>query len=412
MNEYEEIRNYCLNCITKPCKEKGCPLQNDIPAFIHENDIKKAFEKLCSTTVLPAICGRICPHSQQCQGSCVRGIKGEPVSIGKMESMIGDMSLKEEWPIQKEVEERLTSKKVAIIGGGPAGLTCAAFLARKGVQVTIFEKNEKLGGILSYGIPDFRLEPTIVEETINKILALGIEAKTNFEIGENIKLEDLQKEYDAIFIAIGANVGQSPRIEGAEFKGVYSANAFLENKRHSSYKGKNVAVIGGGNVAIDTARTMKKLGAEKVVVIYRRPENQMPASKEEIKDAKEDNVEFLFKTNIVKILSDDKENVSKIECIKTKSESRNQSPKNIEGSNFVLDIDYVLFATGARPDKEIVSKFEQNEKGYILVNEDMQTSIPNVYAGGDVAGERATVAWAARSGRNAANKILENLTQD
>ena len=222
----------------------------------------------------------------------------------------------------------------------------------------------------------------------------------------------MQKEYDAIFVAIGANVGQSPRIEGAEFEGVYSANAFLENKKHSSYKGKNVAVIGGGNVAIDTARTMKKLGAEKVVVIYRRPENQMPASKEEIKDAKEDNVEFLFKTNIVKILSDDKENVSKIECIKTKSESRNQSPKNIEGSNFVLDIDYVLFATGARPDKEIVSKFEQNEKGYILVNEDMQTSIPNVYAGGDVAGERATVAWAARSGRNAANKILENLTQD
>ena len=412
MNEYEEIRKYCLNSITRPCKEKGSPLQNDIPAFIHENDIKKAFEKLCSTTVLPAICGRICPHSQQCQGSCVRGIKGEPVSIGKMESMIGDISLKEEWSIPKEVEERLTSKKVAIIGGGPAGLTCAAFLARKGVQVTIYEKNEKLGGILSYGIPDFRLEPAIVEETINKILALGIEVKTNRELGKDIKLGDLQKKYDAIFISIGANVGQSPRVEGAELEGVCSANAFLENKKHSSYKGKNVAVIGGGNVAIDAARTMKKLGADKAVVIYRRPEDQMPASKEEIKDAKEDNVEFLFKTNIVKILSDDKENVSKIECIKTESESRNQSPKNIEGSNFVLDIDYVLFATGARPDKEIVSEFKQDEKGYILVNEDMQTSIPNVYAGGDVAGERATVAWAARSGRNAANKILEKLIQD
>jgi len=303
MNEYEEIRNYCLNCITKPCKEKGCPLQNDIPAFIHENDIKKAFEKLCSTTVLPAICGRICPHSQQCQESCVRGIKGEPVSIGKMEAMIGDMSLKEEWPIQKEVEERLTSKEVAIIGGGPAGLTCAAFLARKGVQVTIYEKNEKLGGILSYGIPDFRLEPAIVEETINKILALGIEVKTNRELGKDIKLGDLQKKYDAIFISIGANVGQSPRIEGTKFKGVYSANAFLKNKKHSSYKGKNVVVIGGGNVAIDAARTMKRLGADKVVVIYRRPEDQMPASKEEIKDAKEDNVEFLFVTN-KKLLED------------------------------------------------------------------------------------------------------------
>lgn len=409
MNEYEETRKYCLNCKTKPCKEKGCPLQNDIPTFIHENDIKKAFEKLCNTTVLPAICGRICPHSQQCQGSCVRGIKGEPVSIGKMEAMIGDMSLKEEWPIPKEVEEKLTSKKVAIIGGGPAGLTCAAFLARRGIQVTIYEKNEKLGGILSYGIPDFRLEPEIVEKTINKILALGIEAKTNFELGKNIKLEDLQKKYDAIFIAIGANVGQSPKIEGAEFEGVYSANTFLENKKHSSYKGKNVAVIGGGNVAIDAARTMKRLGADKVAVVYRRSEDQMPASREEIRDAKKDNIEFLFETNIVKILSNDKENVSKIECIKTESESREQSPKNIEGSNFILDIDYVLFATGARPNKEIVSKFEQNEKGYILVNEDMQTSIKNVYAVGDVTGERATVAWAARSGRNAANKILEKL---
>lgn len=409
MSEYEEIRKYCLNCKTKPCKEKGCPLQNDIPTFIHENDIKKAFEKLCNTTVLPAICGRICPHSQQCQGSCVRGIKGEPVSIGKMEAMIGDMSLKEEWPIPKEAEERLTSKKVAIIGGGPAGLTCATFLARKGVQVTIYEKNEKLGGILSYGIPDFRLEPEIVEKTINKILALGIEAKTNFELGKNIKLEDLQKEYDAVFIAIGANVGQSPKIEGAEFEGVCSANTFLENKKHSSYKGKNVAVIGGGNVAIDAARTMKRLGADKVAVVYRRSEDQMPASREEIRDAKKDNIEFLFETNIVKILSNDKENVSKIECIKTESESREQSPKNIEGSNFILDIDYVLFATGARPNKEIVSNFEQNEKGYILVNEDMQTSIKNVYAVGDVTGERATVAWAARSGRNAANKILEKL---
>ncbi len=409
MNEYEETRKYCLNCKTKPCKEKGCPLQNDIPAFIHENDIKKAFEKLCNTTVLPAICGRICPHSQQCQGSCIRGIKGEPVSIGKMEAMIGDMSLKEEWPIPKETEERLTSKKVAIIGGGPAGLTCAAFLARRGIQVTIYEKNEKLGGILSYGIPNFRLEPTIVEKTINKILALGIEAKTNFELGKNIKLEDLQKEYDAVFIAIGSNIGKSQKIEGAEFKGVYNANAFLENKKHSSYKGKNVAVIGGGNVAIDAARTMKRLGADKVAVVYRRSEDQMPASREEIRDAKKDNIEFLFETNIVKILSNDKENVSKIECIKTESESRNQSPKNIEGSNFILDIDYVLFATGARPDKEIVSNFEQNEKGYILVNEDMQTSIKNVYAVGDVTGERATVAWAARSGRNAANKILEKL---
>ena len=412
MSEYEEIRKYCLNCKTKPCKEKGCPLQNDIPEFIHENDIKKAFETLCNTTVLPAICGRICPYSQQCQGSCIRGIKGKPVSIGKMEKMIGDMSLKEEWTIPKDINEKLTNKKVAIIGGGPAGLTCSAFLAKKGVQVTIYEKNEKLGGILSYGIPDFRLDQTIVEKTIKKILELGINVKTNFELGKNLKLEELQKEYDAVFIAIGANILQRPKIEGAELKGVYSANAFLENKKHSSYKGKNVAVIGGGNVALDAARTMKRLEADEVFIIYRRTEEQMPASKEEIEEAKNDNVQFLFQTNIVKILSEDLEKVSKIECIKTESESRNQSPKNVEGSNFILDIDYVLFATGARPDKEVISEFEKSEKGYILVDENMQTSIPNVYAGGDVAGEKATVAWAARSGRNVANKILEKLTQD
>lgn len=409
MSEYEEIRKYCLNCKTKPCKEKGCPLQNDIPEFIHENDIKKAFETLCNTTVLPAICGRICPYSQQCQGSCIRGIKGKPVSIGKMEKMIGDMSLKEEWTIPKDINEKLTNKKVAIIGGGPAGLTCSAFLAKKGVQVTIYEKNEKLGGILSYGIPDFRLDQTIVEKTIKKILELGINVKTNFELGKNLKLEELQKEYDAVFIAIGANILQRPKIEGAELKGVYSANAFLENKKHSSYKGKNVAVIGGGNVALDAARTMKRLEADEVFIIYRRTEEQMPASKEEIEEAKNDNVQFLFQTNIVKILSEDLEKVSKIECIKTESESRNQSPKNVEGSNFILDIDYVLFATGARPDKEVISEFEKSEKGYILVDENMQTSIPNVYAGGDVAGEKATVAWAARSGRNVANKILEKL---
>ena len=412
MSEYEEIRKYCLNCKTKPCKEKGCPLQNDIPEFIHENDIKKAFETLCNTTVLPAICGRICPYSQQCQGSCIRGIKGKPVSIGKMEKMIGDMSLKEEWTIPKDINEKLTNKKVAIIGGGSAGLTCSAFLAKKGVQVTIYEKNEKLGGILSYGIPDFRLDQTIVEKTIKKILELGINVKTNFELGKNLKLEELQKEYDAVFIAIGANILQRPKVEGAELKGVYSANAFLENKKHSSYKGKTVAVIGGGNVALDAARTMKRLEADKVFIIYRRPEEQMPASKEEIEEAKNDNVQFLFQTNIVKILSEDLEKVSKIECIKTESESRNQSPKNVEGSNFILDIDYVLFATGARPDKEVISEFEKSEKGYILVDENMQTSIPNVYAGGDVAGEKATVAWAARSGRNVANKILEKLTQD
>lgn len=435
MNE-EEIRKYCLSCKNKPCSNNGCPLNNNIQEFIHEEDAKKAYEILCKTTVLPAICGRICPHEKQCQGSCIRGIKGEPVSIGKMEAYIGDTSIRENYKIPKSIDTNLTSKKVAIVGGGPAGLTCAAFLAKSGVQVKIYEKHNELGGILTHGIPDFRLPKDVVTNSIEKILELGIKVELNKELGKEIKMQDLIKENDAVFVSIGANVPAKMNIEGENLEGVYGGNSLLENNTHPSYINKKVAIIGGGNVAMDSARTIKRLGAKEVYVIYRRAEEQMPAEKKEIEAAKNEGIEFLFQTNITKIIGEKNneenlnqiengieisnkqstlmtERVRKIECIKTKlvqkeGETR-LSPVNVEGSNYLMDIDYVVMATGSKPEEAVIQQFEKNKWGYIQVNENMQTSIPKVFAGGDIVGEKATVAWASRSGREAAKNIISYL---
>ena len=259
-----EYTNYCLNCKVKPC-QKGCPLENDIPNFIQSvknNKIEEAFQTLIKTTVLGSLCGRICPHFKQCQGSCVRGIKGNPVSIGEVEAYVFDKAIEKGLKINKEINESLKGKKVAIIGSGPSSLTAAAFLAREGITVTIYEKQEKLGGILRYGIPSFRLGKEILDKTINIILELGIKVKTEQNLEENLFLSDLEKEYDAVFLGIGANKSSKMEIEGEELKGVYGGNELLEKGIHPNYTGKKVAVIGGGNVAMDTARTIKRMGAE------------------------------------------------------------------------------------------------------------------------------------------------------
>lgn len=463
MEKIEEISNYCLNCINKPCSNKGCPLGNDIPAFIHEINPEKAFEILSRTTLLPAICGRVCPHSKQCQGFCIRGIKGEPVKIGEAEAYIGDISLKENYKIprldlnelvKKENEELshnisrddesiidqsdYNSKcmpKVAVIGSGPCGLTCAGFLARYGAKVTIYEKYEKMGGLLSHGIPDFRLEREVIDKTIKKILDLGIKVETGRELGKNLFIKDLQGEFDAIFISIGANLSNetlqgSNIIKGNEFlenlnvlneqknenkdMDIENVEQNVESDKYSSeiygkYKDKNIAISGGGNVAMDCARTFIRMGAN-VTIVYRRDEEQMPAEEHEIKMAKEEGVEILVKTNIKSFDSENK----KLHCIKTelvKKEGDNRlSPVDIEGSEFVLDFDYVVLATGSKPESELLKNegFELNQWGYIKTNEKYQTSVKNVFAGGDVVGSKATVAFAAKNGREAALNILKD----
>lgn len=418
MEEIKQAVEYCLNCVNKPCSNEGCPLNNDIPAFIKcvkEDKIEEAYRILSKTTVLESVCGRICPHFSQCMGKCVRGIKGEPVNIGKLEAFVGDMAIKNNYKMDEVVVPK-NGKRIAIVGSGPAGLTCAAFLTRSGFEVTIFEKNNYLGGILRHGIPEFRLDRKILDDTINRIISLGINVEYNKELGKNITLTELQDRFDSVFISIGANIPWKMGIPGEELNGVYGGNSLLEYNLHPDYTDKKVAVIGGGNVAMDCARTIKRLGAKNVSIVYRRAKEQMPAEEIEIVEAEKEGIEFLYKTNVIKVIGNNTNEVCKIECIKTelvqKEGDSRLSPVNIEGSNFELDMDYVVMAIGSMPDENVISTLglELNKKGYIQVDENYETSIKNVYAGGDVAGGKATVAWAARAGRDVAEIIKKDVT--
>lgn len=415
----EEITNkanHCLGCKVKMC-QKGCPLGNDITQFIAYVKMEKyeeAYKTLCNTTVLSPICGRICPHKSQCEGSCVRGIKGESVSIGDLEAYIGDLAIKYGYTIPKFSKEK-RNKKVAIIGGGPAGLNAASYLARYGYNVTILEKYNKLGGILRHGIPEFRLEKEILDAQIEKILDLGINVKYEQELGKDYLLEDLEEEYDAIFLSFGANISLKMGIKGENLQGVYGGNELLEHRTHPSYIGKKVIVIGGGNVAMDTSRTIKKLGANEVIVVYRRAQKQMPAEIKEIEDAKNEGIEFLFQTNLVQVIGQKK--VEGVECIKTKLVKKEgeirEIPVYVDGSNFKINTDYVIMAVGSKTEENIVKKLglELTSKGNIKIDENYMTSKYKVFAGGDLSGTKATVAWASRSGREAAKSIMNFLEQ-
>lgn len=412
----EEKATYCLSCKNKNCM-KGCPLSNDITdtiKFVKEGNYTKAFEKITQTTVLSSICGRICPHTKQCQGSCVRGIRGESVEIGEIEAFVGDYGLDNNIEIKNFTEYKELDKSVAVIGSGPCGITCAATLKRLGIKkVDLYEKKSYLGGLLVHGIPEFRLSKSTVKKVYEKIINLGIDVKYNMELGKNIDLEDLKSKYDAVFIAIGANKSSKMNIDGENLIGVYGGNELLEYKNYPDFNGKSVAVIGGGNVAMDASRTIKKLGADHVYVIYRRAEEQMPAEEKEIKDAKDEGIEFRFLNNIVKILGKDK--VEKIECIKTElifEEGKRPYPVNIENSNYTLDMDYVVMAIGSCLEKNVIDDLEKNEWGKIKIDEKYRTNIENVYAAGDVAGVKSTVAWASYSGREAAKKIYDDLKEE
>lgn len=415
MEEIKEKSEYCLNCKIKPCSNKGCPLGNDIPTFIKaikEENYKKAYEILSGTTVLEAVCGRICPHTKQCEGSCVRGIKSKPVSIGELEAFVGDISIKENYKITQNNTSN-KNKKIAIIGGGPAGLTASAFLLKEGYSVTLYEKYNYLGGLLVHGIPEFRLPKNTVKDTIQKIIDLGLEVKYNMELGKDFSIQELESKYDAIFLAFGANIATKMGIYGEDLEGVYGGNQLLEYNNHPDYKNKKAAIIGGGNVAMDCARTVKKLGAEEVSVIYRRAEEQMPAETKEIEEAKEEGIKFIFQNNLVKILGNNK--VEQIELIKTelvqKEGETRKSPVNIPDSNYIIDIDYVIMALGSHPE-QFVSQLglELTEKGYIKIDENNRTSNEKIFAGGDLAGAKGTVAWAARSGRDTAEAIIKYLS--
>ena len=416
MEEIKEKVNYCLNCPVKPCANKGCPLGNNIPGFIKavkEEDYKKAYEILSETTVLEAVCGRICPHTKQCEGACVRGIKSKSVSIGELAAFVGDMAIKENYELAK-LNKNNKDKKIAIVGGGPAGLTAAAFLLKNGYSVTLYEKYDYLGGLLLHGIPEFRLPKEIVKQTVQKIIDLGLQVKYRQELGKNLSLKQLEKEYNAIFLAFGANITTEMGVEGEELQGVYGGNQLLENQNHPDYTNKKVAVIGGGNVAMDCARTIKRLGAQEVKVIYRRAEEQMPAENKEIQEAKDERIEFLFQNNIVKILGKDK--VEQVELIKTElvqkdGESR-KVPVNIPNSNYTIDIDYIIMALGSKPENFVNELgLDLNKWGYINIDEKNRTSNPKIFAGGDIAGAKGTVAWAARSGRDAADSIMRYLNK-
>lgn len=408
--------------MAKPCSIKGCPLGNNIPEFIEQvklGNYQKAYEILAETTVLQGVCGRICPHQKQCQGSCVRGIKQKPVSIGDLEAFTFDAMIEQGDSLlncyQEEIKQNKTNKKVAVIGGGPAGLTASAFLAKKGVQVTIYEKYDYLGGLLVHGIPEFRLPKEIVQKTVDKILRLGIEVQYHKQLGKNLFLKDLEKQYDAIFLGIGANQSSKMKVEGEELEGVIGGNELLEYKLHPDYKGKTVAVIGGGNVAMDCARTIKRLGAKKVKVIYRRAREQMPAEDKEVEEGKKEGIEFLFQNNIVKIMGNGK--VEKLELIKTelvpKENDTRLVPVNIENSNYEIAMDYVVMALGSKVEPYVAELgLKTNQWGNIAVNEQYQTSNPKIFAGGDLAGMKGTVAWAAYSGREAAKQIVEKLKEN
>lgn len=414
-NKIIELANECFGCPTKPC-QKGCPLENDTTGFIalvKEQKYKEAFELLSKTTVLMPICGRVCPHTKQCQGKCIRAIKFDAVEIGQMEAFVGDLALENDWKFPVASEEK--DYKVAIVGGGPAGLTCAQFLRRAGIQVTIFEKYDYLGGILRHGIPDFRLDKDKLNKWIDKIIESGINVEYGKELGKNLLVEELEANYDSIFLSFGANVSTKMGITGEELEGVLGGNEYLEKTPKLDLTGKTVVVSGGGNVAMDVSRTMKRNGAEKVYVVYRRSEKEMPAEQKEIDEAKEDGVEFLFQNNILKVNGNDEGKVKSIECIKTelvqKEGETRLSPVNIEGSNYELDCDFVIMAIGSKPEDDVVNSLgvELDRKGRIVVDENGRTSKSNIFAGGDIAENMGTVAYAARAGRNVAEEITSSL---
>ena len=426
VEEAQTEASRCLNCKKPRCVE-ACPVGINIPAFIHEvinGDFKKASSIIAEDSSLPSICGRVCPQETQCEGSCILGIKGESVAIGKLERFVGDWSLENN---AKSVEVApKNGHKVAVIGSGPSGLACASDLAKWGYDVTVFEALHKLGGVLVYGIPEFRLpKEKIVAREIDTLKALGVKFETDVVVGRTITIDALMDEegYDAVFIGSGAGLPRFMGIEGENLNGVVSANEFLtranlmraydEEYDTPIYVGKRVAVVGGGNVAMDAVRTAKRLGAD-ATIIYRRSETELPARQEEVHHAKEEGIEFRMLTNPTRVLGDDKGWVRGLSCVEMElgepDESGRRSPVVKQGSDFDVECDVVIMALGTSPNpllKQTTAGLETTRRGCIVADESGATTREGVFAGGDAVTGAATVILAMGAGRRAAKALDE-----
>ena len=422
----KEEAGRCLNCKNPKCVE-GCPVNVRIPEFIHkvaEGDFKAAYEIITSTNALPALSGRVCPQESQCESKCVRGVKGEPVAIGRLERFVADWY--RENVNTKPEKAPSNGMKVAVVGSGPAGLTCASDLAKKGYQVSIFEALHTAGGVLVYGIPEFRLPKAIVANEVENLKAQGVEVMTNMVIGRVLTIDELfEMGYKAVFVGSGAGLPMFMHIPGESLKGVMSANEYLtrtnlmkayeESSDTPIIKSKAVAVVGGGNVAMDGARCAMRLGADKVYIVYRRGEAEMPARKEEQHHAKEEGIEFKTLCNPVEILGDDTGRVCGIKCVRMElgepDASGRRRPVEIPGSEFVLDVDTVIMSLGTSPNPLIRSTtpgLETNKHGCIVTEGDEgKTSRDGVYAGGDAVTGAATVIKAMGAGKAAAKAMDE-----
>ncbi len=416
----------CLNCPKKPC-QSACPVQIDIPAFIERvanEDMDGAFEILSKSTSLPAVCGRVCPQENQCEGKCVRGIKGEPVGIGRLERFVADYH-REHCTDKPEMPEQ-NGHKVAVIGAGPSGLTVAGDLAKMGYKVTIYEALHLAGGVLVYGIPEFRLPKAIVQKEIDNLKAIGVDVETNMVIGKVLTIDELfEMGNEAVYVGSGAGLPRFMNIPGESLKGVYSANEFLtrinlmkaykEGSKTPIQHAKKVAVVGGGNVAMDAARSAKRLGAEEVYIVYRRGMEELPARKEEVEHAEEEGIIFKTLHNPVEILGDEDGLVSGMKCVEMElgepDESGRRRPIVKEGSEFVLDVDSVIMSIGTSPNPLIRSTtpgLDANNRGCLITKDEKgETTREGVYAGGDAVTGAATVILAMGAGKEAAKAIDE-----
>ena len=425
--EAMEEANRCLGCKKAKCME-GCPVSINIPGFVHEvkeGNFEKAYQIIGESSALPAVCGRVCPQETQCEGKCIRGLKGEAVSIGKLERFVADWA--KENGIKPVPAAQKNGHKVAVIGSGPSGLTCAGDLAKMGYDVTIFEALHKAGGVLVYGIPEFRLpKDKVVAAEVENVKSLGVKIETNVIIGKSVTIDELLKDegFEAVFIGSGAGLPMFMGIPGEQANGVFSANEYLtRNNLMKAFRedydtpiahGKKVAVVGGGNVAMDAARTALRLGAE-VHIIYRRSEAELPARKEEVHHAKEEGVQFDLLCNPVEILTDDKDWVTGIKCIRMElgepDASGRRRPVEIPGSEFTIDVDTVIMSIGTSPNPLISSTtigLDVNKRKCIIADEEFgKTSKEGVYAGGDAVTGAATVILAMGAGKAGARGIDE-----